>query len=346
MKSIAKFCLIGLLSISLALPALAGEKETVIFIGEDGEVRVVGEEAEGAWLGVTLSGVDEEMAEEAGLRKAEGAMVQSVYDDTPAESAGLEAGDIIVEFDGEKVKDVGALVTLVHDHAPGDEVKIKARRDGKRKSFRVTLGEREQSFTLKGDLHGGDGPHRFFMKQMDAPHRIRGKACLPGKASWTFSSDGMPGQAKLGVEIRDLEGELASYFPGTKEGALVLSVIEDSAAEAAGLKAGDVIIKLGGETVDDAADLRAAVAEAAGEGELELVYYRQGKRRDTEVEIAEGGIDIAVGRLSRFFEEGGEGLHEVFEQLHDEDWSEKLEQMEERLQELEERLEKKFGKDE
>ncbi len=346
MKTIVKFCLIGLLSLALALPASAGEDQSVILVKQDGKVRFVGEDVEGAWLGVTLSAIDEEMAEEAGLRKAEGAMVQSVYDDTPAESAGIEAGDIIVEFDGEKITDVDGLVTMVQGHEPGDEVKIRARRDGKRKSFSVTLGEREQSFTLQGNSFQDGGSHRFYMKHMDKPDQFRSQSCLPGGAAWTFGSDGMPGQAKLGVEIRDLSGDLADYFPGTKEGALVLSVIEDSAAETAGLKAGDVIVKLGDETVDDSTDLREAVAEAAGEGELKLVYYRQGKRRDADVEIEEGGIDITVGHLSRFFEESSDGLHGVFERLHDEDWPDKLKQMEERLHELEERLEEKFGKDE
>ncbi len=343
MKTLAKICLIGLVSLTLALPTLAGEDETTIVIENDGKLRIIGEDADGGWLGVTLSPLDEEMAEEAGLRKTEGALVQSVFDDTPAEEAGLEAGDIIVEFDGKKIKDVGTLVSMVQDREAGDEVKIKARRDGKRKSFNVTLGERERSFTIQSDMLHGGGPNRFFMKQMDGCRPHSGHSLFPGKQAWTFSSDCMPGRARLGVEIRDLEGELAGYFPGTDDGALILSVIDDSVAEEAGLEAGDVIVKLGDERIDNADDLREAVAEVAGEGEVKLVYYRQGKQRDSDVEIEPGGVDIAAGHLSRIFEEGDGKFYKVLDRLQEEDWSEKLEQVEERLLELEERLKEKFG---
>ena len=325
-----------------------GHGKTIVIDAE--HEMILGDESGGGYLGVTQSELDEETAEEAGLRKAEGVLILSVFDDTPADDAGIEAGDVIVEFGGKKVESMAEFVEMVRDREPGDKVKMRARRDGRRKSFRVTLGEREQSLTLKGL------PSNLFMKKFsggDKPDCApfgHGKRlekifmCPPENMGLAKMLHGMPGRARLGVDVRDLDGDLAEYFKGADAGALVLGVHEGSAAEKAGLKDGDVIVQLGDAKVGCVSELREAVSEVAGEGETELVLYRKGKRKNLSVEIEEAELHIAVERFHDVLDSGEAGVHKIIRRIEDEDWEEKLEQLEERLQELEQRLEKKFGK--
>lgn len=324
MKRTATVCLVAILALAVSLPAFAKKDRAwadddgkIVIVDGDKQIRLFGDR-EGAYLGVTLAELDEETAEAAGLEDSEGALVRSVFEDTPAEEAGLRAGDVIVEFDGEDVTDVAALMELVSGHEPGDEVKLEARRDGKGKTMRVTLGERERGFTL----FGGDGD----------------------RGDWTAATPWalrMGQRGRLGVEVRDLEGDLAGYFPGAENGALVLGVEEDSAAEKAGLKSGDVIVSLGDETVTDVEDLLAAVSQVEGEGEAELVYYRRGKRESSQVEIEEGHMAMGLEHLHRGLDRGDHSLRGIFRGFDDRNWEQKLEKMERRLEELEQRLDRK-----
>lgn len=287
----------------------------VIVIDDDSKLQFLGD---GAFLGVTLSDLD---ADEAG--KDGGVRVQSVFDDTPAREAGLEAGDIILEFDGKKVTDAAALTALVREHDPGDKVKVKARRDGDSKTFRVTLAEREQSVTLD---QLGRGPQRFFAMGDDDD-------------SYDWVQGFGPGAARLGVEARDLDEDLGGYFPGAKHGALVLSVDEDSPAAKAGLKAGDVITKLGDDDVESVSDLRKAVGALAGEDAGTLVYVRKGKTERVDVEIPAAKAPFMIKRFSGDDAPFGQ-FHRMARPLNggDEDLQNKLDALEKRLQDLEQRL--------
>jgi C-terminal processing protease CtpA/Prc len=307
----------------LTLPALAagGTKEWtddrghhVIVIDKDGDGHAERAKGAGGYLGVTLGDLDGDEAGEAG----KGARIRSVFDDTPAAKAGLEAGDIVVEFGGEEIADAAALSALVRNHEPGDAVKLKARRDGDLKTFTVTLGERENVIQL------GEGDWEQF-----APG--------PGAMHW-LQEFGDAASGRLGVEVRDLEGPLASYFPGAEAGALVLGVDEDSPAAKAGLEPGDVIVGLGEDKVEDVGDLREAVADLAGEEPGTLAYLRKGQRREATVEIPEADANVFLKRLA------GDGPHRerIVRRLDGarENLEQKLEQLERRLEELEKRLEK------
>ena len=94
-----------------------------------------------AWLGVVIQQVDRALAESFELDHATGALVSQVEAEGPAQQAGLKAGDIILEFDGQAISDSRALPPLVGQHAPGDTVRLELLRDGRRSSLKVELGE-------------------------------------------------------------------------------------------------------------------------------------------------------------------------------------------------------------
>ncbi len=285
-----------------------------------------GGDQEGAYLGVTLAEVDEETAEEAGLRSEAGALIRSVFDDTPADEAGLQAGDIVTEFAGESIESVGQLVKLVGGEEPGNEVRVRVRRDGKTESFNITLAEKESSFTFN---MGEDG--EFDLQSMFE---------MKGFGDNTFFCGP---QGKLGVEVRDLDEDLADYFDGTDgKGALVMSVFDGTAAEAAGLKPGDVLIELGGLEIDDTGDLVKAVKKSLGEEDVELVFVRQGreKRVDVEIEAQTPHMSMMRGMPHKMGFGDKHKLHQLMEDADSdtEDLHKVIQKLEQRLEEMEKKL--------
>jgi serine protease Do len=105
------------------------------------------------WLGVTIQPVTQELAKQFGLEEAQGALVSDVIEGSPAEKAGLRRGDIIVEYDGDKVVDSIGLRNKVASTAPGTKAKMVVVRDGKRITITVEIGElTPEQAVLTGDI--------------------------------------------------------------------------------------------------------------------------------------------------------------------------------------------------
>lgn len=97
------------------------------------------------WLGVRIQTVTDEIAESLGLDKARGALIASVTPDGPAEKAKLEAGDVVLEFDGKPVEDMRALPRIVAETPIDKAVTLKFWRDGKERTAKVEIGELEKA---------------------------------------------------------------------------------------------------------------------------------------------------------------------------------------------------------
>jgi membrane-associated protease RseP (regulator of RpoE activity) len=191
-----------------------------------------------------------------------GVVVEEVSTDSAAEKAGIRKGDVIVEFDGERVRSVRQLTRLVQETAPGRTVSAILQRDGQRTTVSVTPRD-DSSFSFRGLEDLGDWGREF--RYRVAPRATPPAPPAPPNAptppappsppmGWDF--DGMLGRAgRLGISIDSLSPQLAEYF-GTKDGVLVTSVSDDSVAAKAGLKAGDVITSFNGGTVSEPQDLR------------------------------------------------------------------------------------------
>lgn len=190
----------------------------------------------GAHIGVTLRDLDDE--DQKRTKVTNGVIVESVETDSPAAKAGLKGGDVIVEFDGERIRSSRQLSRLVQETVPGRSVPLAAMRDGQR----VTLTVQPRD--------GSDNVFRYF----DLPMAKIAPTPAPAKPRTTpFSLFVTPG--RLGVGVSELSPQLAEYF-GTKDGVLVTSVTDNSVAAKTGIKAGDVITSVDGGSVNDADDLR------------------------------------------------------------------------------------------
>ena len=115
-------------------PAVLAQTRTYVLSGDD----TVPAEGGGAYLGVRLT---EETDHPEG-----GARITHVVDETPAAEAGLEAGDVVVEFDGETIRGPLALTRRIHERAPGDRVPLRVLRDGREQNVEVELGKRSLMF--------------------------------------------------------------------------------------------------------------------------------------------------------------------------------------------------------
>ena len=192
---------------------------------------------QGTHIGVSLRDLDEE--DQKKTKATSGVMVESVETDSPAAKAGLKQGDIIVEFDGERVRSSRQLSRLVQETVPGRTVAIAALRDGQRVPLTVQPRDGRAS--------------AFKFDRFETPMVKMAPTPAPAKRGLPFAVFGTPG--RLGIGVNELSPQLAEYF-GTKEGVLVTSVNDGSLAAKTGVKAGDVITSLDGGSINDTEDLR------------------------------------------------------------------------------------------
>lgn len=232
-----------------ATPAVAQAPSFSFVVPEEG----------GSTIGVNIDDVSTEEAGRAKLRQPEGALVRNVQDGSPASKAGIRSGDVIVEFDGERVRSAKQLQRLVQETPAERTVKTTVVREGARQTLDITPQERSQE-------PGGDPRRPFTLPNLRmGPGQPQGLRDLL-----------QPQQGRLGAVIRGLDGQLATYF-GVKSGALVESVSPGSPADAAGLKAGDVITRINGRDVTAPEQVTSAVRDVQPGAPLALTVLRDKK---------------------------------------------------------------------
>lgn len=177
-----------------------------------------------------------------------GVVVDDVREGSPAEKAGLKEKDVIVDFDGERVRSARQFSRLVEETAENRAVKMTVQRGGQRVTLDVTPEARQFGRVMPAPLERFTMPALPKMPPMPDMREFN-RRVLPEIEIYASRS------GRLGVQIEDVQDQLAEYF-GVKNGALVTSVAKDTPAARAGIKAGDVITKVNGEPVDDTADIR------------------------------------------------------------------------------------------
>jgi S1-C subfamily serine protease len=205
-----------------------------------------------------------------------GVLVEDVSTDSPADKAGIRKGDVVMEFDGERVRSVRQLTRLVQETPAGRTVTATLQRDGQRTTVSVTPRD-DGSFSFSGFEDLGDWARDLRYKV--APRAIRPPTppTPPNPPTPPMIWDGLLGRAgRLGISIDSLSPQLAEYF-GTKDGVLVTSVSDDSAGAKAGLKAGDVITSFNGTTINQPQDLRRRLQNVDDGDEFTIAVMRDKK---------------------------------------------------------------------
>ena len=210
------------------------------------QLKTFGETRRG-WLGVRIQDVTEDVAEALGIEKTDGALVTDVPEG-PAKNGGLKSGDVIIEFDGKKIKDTRELVRIVGDSQVGKKVLVKVLRDGKELSLSVKLGRLE-------DNMASSQPVRQKSKKVEF----------------------------AGMTLSNVDKEIAEEFgiDASIKGVVIVDVKPGSVAEEKGLKKGDVIIQVNRVKISSTEELKKLNEEAkrAKKSSVLMLILRNGMRR-------------------------------------------------------------------
>jgi serine protease Do len=201
--------------IGFAIPANM-VRQVMDAIVEDGKV-VRG------WLGVTIQNLTEDLAASFEFEGTDGVLVGDVIEDGPADRAGLQSGDIIVQYDGKRVTDMNRFRNRVAATKPGKEIVFEIVRDGERQTQTVEIGELE---------------------------------------SQSFFERGAPGPDDLGMRVQNLTPDIARQLrlQTDEQGVVVTHVEPGGLAEKSGVRPGDLIIAVGGDRVTDLGEFRKALS--------------------------------------------------------------------------------------
>ncbi|MBM2320348.1 Do family serine endopeptidase [Marivita cryptomonadis] len=224
------------------------------------QLKEFGETRRG-WLGVRIQDVTDDVAEALGLASAKGALVSDVPEG-PAMEAGMQAGDVIVSFDGREVEDTRGLVRQVGNTEVGKAVRVVVNRDGATQTLLVTLGRREEA-----------------------------ESAVPASQPGPEEEEAPMSMDLMGLTLSPLTAEIREQLelPETAKGLAVMDVDETSEAFEKGLRAGDVITEAGQAQVVALTDLEERIAEAqeAGRKSILLLVRRAGDPRFVALTIAE-----------------------------------------------------------
>jgi serine protease Do len=193
------------------------------------------------WLGVQIQPVTNDIAESLGVESTDGAIVADAMADGPAVGAGIQAGDIITKVNGESVKDPKTLSETIARIEPGQEITITIMRDGREQEIKVTLG----------NLNDFDASQQATVEEPAAP-----EATTPTSLE------------ALGLTVEDNPDG---------SGLRVTDVAADSPAADKGLSAGDVIVAVGGQSVETASDIEDGINAAQDNGRDAVLFRVQGE---------------------------------------------------------------------
>jgi serine protease Do len=250
--------ILGLVAISVAAPAMIGQSPRRVLVQRSGT----------SYLGIGALEVTAERAKTLNLREDRGVEVAHVEEDSPAAKAGIKEGDVVLEYNGEKVDGVDQFIRLVRETPPGRQVKMAVWRNGTTENLTLTVGARRGTVIETPDgsvtippippLPPIDIP-RFEMSYQSPLIGIEGESLAP-------------------------QGQLADFF-GVKDGVLVKSVIRNSPAEKAGLRAGDVIVKVDDSKVTTTREITSVLRSNRTRNSFTLTVVRNKKEMPVTVTL-------------------------------------------------------------
>jgi serine protease Do len=259
--------------------SLTQEKKHVIEISPDSQELWTSDDNSG-WLGIEISEVNADKAKELKLSETRGVVVGSVDPDSPAAKAGLKENDVILSYEGQNVEGTIQFRRLVRETPPGRSVPLSISRDGSVQTITIEVGERSSVFG-PGDKDSAPRVYKFKVpnvQEFKMPDFDFNPMVTPEAMDFHTPL--------LGIGAEDLSGQLGDYFGvPSGEGILVREVRSGTPAEKAGLKAGDVITKVDGQTVKSTRDLRSQLRQKIDQKTVTLSVLRKGSEISVPVAI-------------------------------------------------------------
>lgn len=233
----------------------------------------------GSFLGVGVQEIDSDRARELKLPDEQGVEVTRIAPDSPAEKAGIKVGDVVMQYNGQRVDGMEQFSRMVRETPPGREVKIGIMRNGAQQTITARLASRP---AITGQILPAPVQQPLEFRFPDMPQ---------SRMTWRSSM--------LGIEAETLDGQLAEFF-GVKEGVLVRTVAKGSPADRAGIRAGDVIVRVDDAKVVNPADISAHIRAVHGRPVLVVVVR---DRKEVNVMLTEvSRPERSIGALWPAFE--------------------------------------------
>jgi serine protease Do len=229
-----------------------------------------------SYLGVDIQDVTTDRVSALKLKDERGVEITMVDADAPAGKAGLKEHDVILDFNGTTVESEEQLRRLIREVPPGRTVTLGISRDGNPMKINVQLADYSKVIEQ-------NRPRVIVAPPIRVPPIPRNSIDIPGIQIQIYS-------AALGVQTENLTRQLGEFF-GVKdgEGVLIRSVEKGSAAEKAGLKAGDVIVRADNEKLTDRSDLSHILRNHRGGGKMTLVVMRDKHEQTFVVTLPDRG---------------------------------------------------------
>jgi len=238
----------GSIGIGFAIPSNLAKAVASALIQETDHVVHRG------WLGVRIQAVTDEIAESLGLDKAHGALVASVNENGPAQTGGIQPGDVILSFDGKPVPDMRHLPRFVATTGVGKTVPVTVWRKRQATALQVKVGKLDET------------------EQVAAKEPAKETPSKADKSTVTT----------LGLTLSNITPELKEKFSlADQKGVVVVDVTKDSSAAERGLKPGDVIMEAAQEEIKSTSQVAGKIDDAkkAGRKSILLLVERQGDLR-------------------------------------------------------------------
>ncbi len=233
----------GNIGIGFAIPVNMA-KNVFAQLKDDGKVTR-------GWLGVMIQQVTADLAEKFSLERPIGALIGQVVPDSPADKAGLKAGDVIISYNGREVSQMSMLPAMVANTNIGEKASLVLIRDGNEQTLTVEIGKLDEEETVLADTATGTSK-------------------------------------KLGMTVQELTPKIAESL-GIKEdhGLIVTDVAPGSAAAEAGVQRGDIILEINREKIDNVAQYLKALQETKDNKSLLLLIQRDQQTRFVVIDIVE-----------------------------------------------------------
>jgi serine protease Do len=248
--------------------------------------------AETPYLGIGVQDIDSQRAAALKLKEVRGAEVTTVNEDGPAAKAGMKDGDVVLEYNGQPVEGKDQLARMVRETPIGRQVKIGVWRNGAMQTLNATIEGKKgvEVYTGRGTFSIPDFPppdiRHFSFPEVEIP---RFQMLYPTPL--------------LGIQGEPLgnEEQLAEYF-GVKNGVLVKSVSRNSAAEKAGIKAGDVIVKIDDTKINTTQEITNTLRANRSKKTFTVTVVRNHKELPLSVTIESGNAPGAIRARGYFLE--------------------------------------------
>jgi serine protease Do len=203
------------------------------------------------WLGVMIQQVTPDLAQNFGLDRPIGALVGQVVAESPAEKAGLKAGDVIIEYNGKEVSQMSMLPAMVANTKVGEKAKLALIRDGKKQNITVEIGKLDDEEPVVAGTETGTSK-------------------------------------KLGITVQELTPKLAESLDMEEtQGLIITDINAGSAAAEAGIQRGDIILEINREKVESVAQYKKALQAAQEKKTILLLIKRDQHTRFVVVDLKE-----------------------------------------------------------